>query len=230
MALVSAPAKILLIGENILFGGGPALAIALDLRLKVETKPAELYAVDGFKMTGGRHPYTMKAIDRLWDTDTPIEFTINSNIPSGLGLGSSTALTVATVANLLEGKEDVSHERIARESYEIEAQVSGQANPLDSTVVTNGGAVVCAEKSDRKAAIWRTHAEDRDWHFFTAKVPDIILVLGIVPRRYKSAEAIDKVERFKAKSGFAKDIIKELGSLTEPAVFCLEVTARVKRG
>jgi len=230
MTLVSAPAKLLLIGENVLFGGGSALSIALDLRLKVEVKPAEMYIVDGFKMTGSRHPYTMQAIDRLWDEDKPLEFTITSNIPSGLGLGSSTALTVATVAALLEGKEDVTPERIASESFEIENTVQGSANPLDSTVVSNGAAILGSDEPKKVRAMWRIHAKERDWHFFNVKVPDIILVLGIAPRKAKSSEAIDKVERFRAKSGFAKDIIKELGALTEPAVSAFEDTDLEKLG
>ena len=218
MVLVSAPGKIILLGEHILFDSGSALGIAVDLRLRVETKPAEFYIVDGYKMTGSRHPYTMTAIDRLWETDTPLEFTINSKIPSGLGLGSSTALTVATAAALLEGQEGVTPERIAKESFEIEQAVTGRANPLDSTVVAYGSAALAKEKSDKLPVLWRTHADDRDWHMSSLEVPDIILVIGMIPHKTRSTQVLEKVERFKTKSGFAKDILKELGGLTEQAV------------
>lgn len=218
MTLISTPGKIILLGEDILFNGRSAIAIAIDLRLRLEIKPAELYIVDGYKMTGSRHPYTMKAIERLWEADTPIEFTINSKIPSGLGLGSSTALTVATVTALTEGKEDITPAWIARESYEIEAAVKGHANPLDATIVANGSAVTTEEKPSDKPALWRIHTEDRDWHFEEAEVPDIIIVIGMLNRKTRSTDILDKVQRFKDKSGFAKDILKELGGLTKKAL------------
>jgi mevalonate kinase len=221
MVLVSAPAKIILIGENILFTGGSALAVALDLRLKVEMKPAEFYIVDGYKMTGSRHPYIMKAVEQVLEEDTPMEFTINSNIPSGLGLGSSTALTVATVAGLLQGREGITPELIARESFEVEQAVAGRAIPLDATTVASGAAIVATEKPESERALWRVHTDDRDWHFTAADVPDLVLVLGKTPRKSRSSEAIDKVQRFKAKSGFAKDIIKELSGLMAPSISAL---------
>lgn len=217
MVLVSAPGKIILIGEHIIFNGGSAIGIAIDLRLKVEVKPAEFYIVDGYKMTGGRHPYTMQAIERIWEKDTPLEFKISSKIPSGLGMGSSTALTVATVAALLEGQEDVTTEKIARESYEVELAVQGKANPLDTTIVSKGTAVMASEKPGKYPVLWRLHADNRDWHLSTIEVPDIILVMGMTPRKTKSSDMLEKVQRFKEKSGFAKDILKDLSRLTGQA-------------
>jgi mevalonate kinase len=222
MVLVSAPAKLILLGEQILFGGDSALGVALDLRLRVETKPAEFYIVDGYKMTGSRHPYTMKAIERIWETDTPIEFKITSNIPSGLGLGSSTALTVATVAALLEGQEGVTPEKIMKESYEVELAVQGTANPIDATVVANGSAILATNKPSAYPPVLRLHTDERDWHMSPIEVPDIILVIGIAPRKMRSSDMLGKVERFKDKSGFAKDILKELGTLTDRAITVLK--------
>jgi mevalonate kinase len=221
MVLVSAPGKIILMGEQILFGGHSALGVAIDLRLRVETVPAEFYIVDGFKMTGGRHPYTMTAIDRLWEQDTPIEFKISSSIPSGLGMGSSTALSVATVAALLNEQEGITTERIAKESFEVELGVEGAANPLDATVVAYGGAVLATEKPPSQKVLWRVHHDNRNWHLAKVDVPDIILVFGLSPRKTKSSEILSKVQRFIEKSGFAKDILKELETLTERGVSAL---------
>jgi mevalonate kinase len=155
------------------------------------------------------------------DEDTPMEFTINSNIPSGLGLGSSTALTVATVAGLLQGREGITPELISREAFEVETAVQGRAIPLDTTTVATGAAVVATEKPKYEPVLWRVHSEDRDWHFSEAKVPDLVLVLGKTRRKTRSSEAIDKVQRFKTKSGFAKDILKELSGLTGPSMEAL---------
>jgi mevalonate kinase len=205
-------------GEDLLFNGRTALAIAIDLRLRIEIKPSEFYIVDGYKMTGGRHPYTMKAIERLWEADTPLEFSINSKIPSGLGLGSSTSLTVAMVTALLENQEGVTNEKIARESYELELAVKDSANPLDATTVTYGSAVMVTDKADDSKALWRLNADNRDWHFVPVEIPDLVLVIGLTPRKVMSGDMLEKVARFKDKSGFARDILKEHGGLTERAI------------
>jgi mevalonate kinase len=164
----------------------------------------------------------MKAIERLWEKDTPLEFSISSKIPSGLGLGSSTALTVATAVSLMQELNEVTTEQIAKESYEIEHAVTGRANPLDASVVAAGGAVLSQESDTGLPVMWRTHTQDRDWHISAVDVPDLIIVFGMTPRKTKSSDILDKVHRFKDKSGFARDIIKDLNGLTDKAVTALK--------
>jgi mevalonate kinase len=49
----------------------------------------------------------------------------------------------------------------------------------------------------------------------------MIMVLGMTRYKTRSSEAIEKVQRFKTKSGFAKDILKELSGLTKPSIEAL---------
>jgi len=77
---------------------------------------------------------------------------INSQIPSSSGLGSSAAVTVATLSaindefNLNKTRED-----IANMAFEIEKKVQkGRASPTDTTVSTYGGIVLISGGSRRR--------------------------------------------------------------------------------
>ncbi len=65
---------------------------------------------------------------------------INLEIPIGAGLGSSAAITVATLAAASRyHKIPCSHEQLAEIAHQIELEVQGSASPLDTTVSTQGG-------------------------------------------------------------------------------------------
>jgi len=79
---------------------------------------------------------------------------INSQIPSSSGLGSSAAVTVATLSAINDefslGK---SREDIANIAFEIEKTVQkGRASPTDTTVSTYGGIVLICGGSRRRLA------------------------------------------------------------------------------
>jgi len=77
---------------------------------------------------------------------------INSQIPSSSGLGSSAAVTVATLSAINdEFALNKSREDIANMAFEIEKTVQkGRASPTDTTVSTYGGIVLITGGSRRR--------------------------------------------------------------------------------
>ena len=77
---------------------------------------------------------------------------INSQIPSSSGLGSSAAVTVATLSAINdEFGKNKTREEIANMAFEIEKTVQkGRASPTDTTVSTYGGIVLITGNSRRR--------------------------------------------------------------------------------
>lgn len=77
---------------------------------------------------------------------------INSQIPSSSGLGSSAAVTVATLSAINdEFKLNKTREDIANMAFDIEKKVQkGRASPTDTTVSSYGGIVLIHEGSRRR--------------------------------------------------------------------------------
>jgi len=77
---------------------------------------------------------------------------INSQIPSSSGLGSSAAVTVATLSAINdEFRMNRTREDVANMAFEIEKKVQkGRASPTDTTVSTYGGIVLISGGSRRR--------------------------------------------------------------------------------
>lgn len=77
---------------------------------------------------------------------------INSQIPSSSGLGSSAAVTVATLCAINdEFRMNKTREEIANMAFEIEKTVQkGKASPTDTTVSSYGGIVLISGGSRRR--------------------------------------------------------------------------------
>ena len=92
----------------------------------------------------------MKAAVEKVKAPGPLWLEIRSMVPSGAGLGSSAAVTVATLGALhaMAGSFDAA--TIAREAFEVEHEVQGRASPIDtSTATAGGGILVLREPRDR---------------------------------------------------------------------------------
>ncbi len=140
----SAPGKIYLFGEHAVVYGEPALACAVELRTRVSARSSNDTTIkSGIGTTGldfEVHPYVSSAIKKLGSPT--VEIKISSDIPVGSGLGSSAAVTVATLAAInIEFGLGYGNEDIARIGHEIEKEVQGAASPTDTFVSTFGGVV-----------------------------------------------------------------------------------------
>lgn len=142
--ICTAPGKIYLFGEHAVVYGEPAIACAVELRTRVCVKRSNYISISSEIGTTGLdfelHPYVSSAISKLGSPNVSIEIT--SQIPVGSGLGSSAAVTVASLEAInIEfglGKDKTC---IAQMAHEIEKEVQGAASPTDTYVSTFGGVI-----------------------------------------------------------------------------------------
>ncbi|MCZ7394091.1 MAG: mevalonate kinase [Candidatus Methanoperedens sp.] len=140
----SAPGKIYLFGEHAVVYGEPAIACAIELRTRVCARKADAVAISSdlgnTALDFEVHPYVSSAIKKLGSPDVAIEIT--SDIPVGSGLGSSAAVTIATLAAInIEFGLGYENEELAGMGHGIEKEVQGAASPTDTFVSTFGGVV-----------------------------------------------------------------------------------------
>ncbi len=144
MITCSAPGKIYLFGEHAVVYGESAIACAVELRTRVTATSSDSLMISSDLGTTGLdheiHPYVSSAIEKLGRRNVSVK--ISSDIPVGSGLGSSAAVTIATLASInLEFKLGHSNDELARMGHEIEQKVQGAASPTDTFVSTFGGVV-----------------------------------------------------------------------------------------
>jgi mevalonate kinase len=222
----SAPGKVILFGEHAVVYGEPSLSLALQRRTFVSGQPVgENFTVNGFPLDHAFHAYIERAIKQHWRLG-PLRLQTESQIPSGSGIGSSAALTVATTAVLLrlQSEGNVPLAKIAQAAFLTEYETQGRASPNDTTVATAGGGVLLApekmESSDFEF-LWRIEHEERVWNAHRVKIPDLPLVIGVTGSKGKTSEQVAKVRRFVERSAFARDVVKDIGRITLAGVEAL---------
>jgi mevalonate kinase len=160
-AVASAPGKIILFGEHAVVFGKPALAMAVNRRARVEIRRVKeehlLITIPDLDVEGTLKPggqletsgtgkqgilnYIIQAIRHL-NVEGGLEVRVELEIPIGAGMGSSAAITVATLAAL--GKltsQTLDKKELAHQAHQVELGVQGSASPLDTAVSTHGGLV-----------------------------------------------------------------------------------------
>lgn len=142
MATWSAPGKVFLFGEHAVVYGKPGIAMAIKPRVFVTVR-------DTKRAARAKSPYIDGCFEAMGVVGSVY---INSQIPSSSGLGSSAAVTVATLCAINdEFKLNKTREDIANMAFEIEKTVQkGRASPTDTTVSTYGGIVLITGGSRRK--------------------------------------------------------------------------------
>lgn len=160
-AMASAPAKTILFGEHSVVYDEPAIAGAVNKRAVVKIRPsksdksilksydlnfeAELDTENKKYVLKKGKPgiirYILEALSKVHN-HSPIEILLSSNIPIGSGLGSSAAVTVATLAALYRYHNiKFNKNSLAHDAHMVEEAVQGIASPLDTLVSTYGGLV-----------------------------------------------------------------------------------------
>ena len=174
-SVASAPGKTILFGEHSVVYSEPAIAGAVNKRATVSIRKSRnentilrSYDLDFEALLDTRkESYTLKhgkpgiiryilnALSKFHD-HSPIEILLSINIPIGSGLGSSAAVTVATLAALFKYHDiPFTKESLAEDAHNVELDVQGMASPLDTLVSTYGGLVYLSR--EKKPILFTNH-------------------------------------------------------------------------
>ncbi|MCX8172932.1 MAG: mevalonate kinase [Archaeoglobaceae archaeon] len=225
--IASAPGKIILFGEHAVVYGRRALVSAINLRCKVEVKKSNEFRIISPLGVSGidfeLHPYISFAIKRFREFKelNGAEITIKSDIPIASGLGSSAAVTVATLKALSEEfRVELSKEEIFEMAKKVEIDVQGRASGIDPFISTFGGTWIFPERK----------TVEIPFNFFVIKLweratREMVERVAVLKQKYpevvdKLFDAIDsivlkaaecKIEEFEELISMNQSILRALG-------------------
>lgn len=228
MKRCSAPGKMILFGEHAVVFGKPAFALAIDMRISATVSASDQYLVNGRPMKRHHHAYISAALDEAW-RGPPVEVTTRSRIPSGSGLGSSAAVTVATVGAMLAEKDRFSPETVARKAFEVETSVQGRASPTDTSTSCMGhGVLVAQEKMD--GFMWRIEKGSRVWCMHLREVPEFTFVVGHTGVRASTGPLVEKVRKLVDEEPSAAKAVDRVAELVMEGVDAIGKGDKAKVG
>ncbi len=221
-AAASAPAKCILLGEHAVVYGEPCLSLALARRTRVAAhRVGDRFRVNGYALTRRHHGFIMAALNQVWGKEDPVRFEVESQVPSASGIGSSAALTVATVAALRRLQSRWALEDIAQQAFEAERSAQGGGSPNDTSVATAGGSVFLSPEESREeglSPLWGIASDAKKWFVHRAPAPrfgsQVKWVVGHTGVHAVTRRQVEKAGRFVSKSGFGKETVRALGRLS----------------
>ncbi|HOQ26192.1 MAG TPA: mevalonate kinase, partial [Methanomassiliicoccaceae archaeon] len=209
MPVVSAPGKIILLGEHAVVFGKPAIAMGIDMRLTCKVAEGRSNMVNGQPLSDRYHSYMAVAIRDHWDGG-PLNVTVDSEIPTGSGLGSSAALSVALLGAMSAMRGGIDEEGVARAAFDVESKVQGRASPLDTSVSCHGHGVYI-DSIEGEGLLWHIERDVRQWYVHHCQVPDLTFVIGFTGVRAPTGPLVAKVKRYVDRTRFAMEVVDEIG-------------------
>jgi len=157
-SIASAPGKIILFGEHFVVHGTKAILAAIDKRVTVTTTFTDNKTIKVNSELGTLEIPISSSYEEVKSEFRPfifltnkminsnqnvsgLEITIDSDIPIGVGLGSSSACCVAAAASISELFKELSSEEILNLSIEAEKTIFPDTSGADCTVCTYGGMI-----------------------------------------------------------------------------------------
>jgi len=153
-SIASAPGKVILFGEHFVVYGVKAILCSINKRVtvtaektserkisinskigKLELEPDKSIS----EINSPLKPFYYLANKAVENKDTGIHIQIDSEIPLGAGLGSSSACCVAGAAAIFKLFGDISKEEILKLAIEAERTIFENTSGADCTVCTYGG-------------------------------------------------------------------------------------------
>lgn len=217
MISASAPGKIVLMGEHAVVFGKPAIALAVNLRLRCRIDRSNENLVNGQPLPLAGNPYLSYIVNKLPGESAlnqHFSFDVSSDIPAGSGLGSSAALSVATMGALAAMRNTpLDEEEISKKAFDVEYSVQGRASPMDSSVSAHGGGIFLDSKKGPNF-LWESSKNDKSWFIHDLKVPEMGMVIGYTGIRKPTGPMVAKVAAYCKRTKFACEIVDEIGDIT----------------
>ena len=195
-SIASAPAKIILFGEHFVVHGTKAILAAIDRRVTItsiftENKTIKINSQLGTievpisssyeEVKSEFRPFVYLANEMITSNQdvNGLEITINSDIPIGVGLGSSSACCVAAAASISGLFKELSSEEILKISIEAEKTIFPDTSGAVCSVCTYGGMIgyPSIEKIDSTFDL------------------NLLIANSMIPHNTKSS--VEKVNKFK---------------------------------
>jgi len=235
----SAPAKIILFGEHFVVYGNPAILASISRRITVVARTtgkdkivigsdigaAGEYSGSTFKpIKGGKSAKeildplhsAVRQVIATRNQKTGIEVDVFSKVPHGLGLGSSAASCVATVAvvDSLFGKSD--RQKVCEQAIESERIIHKNSSGADCYVSTFGGLMHYNKAESFKK--------------IESKSP-LSIVIGSTGVRHSTGDLVAGVKKFKDRNeALFEDLAKQARDICIQAVTTIPSGKKEKIG
>ncbi|MGQ0796144.1 MAG: mevalonate kinase [Nitrosopumilaceae archaeon] len=222
-SIASAPGKVILFGEHFVIYGTKAILCSIDKRIKVTSQTinekkikirSELGSLeadlDSTEDNELMKPFVYLAnhVLKKFDKNHGIEIKIESEIPPGIGLGSSSASCVAAAASISGLFEKLSKEDILKLAIDAERTIFKNTSGADCSVCTFGGLA----EYDIKNGFKKINSKS-----------DFDLVIANSKKSHHTSEVVDKVRKFKENnSDLFESLSKQESNLIKDALCCLE--------
>ena len=115
----------------------------------------------------------------------------------------------------------LNQEVVARQAFEVESIVQGRASPIDTSVSTHGGGIFI-DSQQGNDLLWEISKDTRRWFVHHCQVPEMNMVVGFTGVKAPTGPLVAKVKRYVDHTGFAREIIEDIGSLTLDGMRCIK--------
>lgn len=227
----SSPGKVILFGEHFVVYGVKAILCSINKRVtvtaeKISDKKIVINSEIGnlilepnksiSEINSPLKPFYYLANKVIKNQDTGIQIKIDSEIPLGVGLGSSSACCVAGAAAIFKLFGDISKEEILELAIEAERTIFENTSGADCTVCVYGGIM----EYDKKQGFKKIEDE-----------PNFQLVIANSNIEHSTESMVSEVKAFtiKNKEEFSKLLDQEL-ELVEDVLKLLKENNTIKLG
>ena len=227
----SAPGKVILFGEHFVVYGVKAILCSINKRVtvtaeKISDKKIVINSEIGnlilepnksiSEINSPLKPFYYLGNKVIKNQDTGIQIKIDSEIPLGVGLGSSSACCVAGAAAIFKLFGDISKEEILELAIEAERTIFENTSGADCTVCVYGGIM----EYDKKQGFKKIEDE-----------PNFQLVIANSNIEHSTESMVSEVKAFtiKNKEEFSKLLDQEL-ELVEDVLKLLKENNTIKLG
>ena len=205
-SIASAPGKIILFGEHFVVHGTPAILAAIDKRVTVtstftDNKTIKVNSELGTievpisssheEVESEFRPFVYLANKMIASNQNVngLEITINSDIPVGVGLGSSSACCVAAASSIFGLFKELSDSEILKMSIEAEKTIFPDLSGADLYVCAAGGIIGCEEDGD--SFVYHSSTTSVSYEISA----NLVIVNSMI--QHSTKRSVEKVRRFK---------------------------------